>query len=946
MNIKHTKCYQSQKGGVQMKSVTISQDLCHIVAKAGRNNEQKWLPLWMHARDTAEVMKYLIREWLQSRCQIVRKSYNQQKKVSRNDVEKLGVFLGYIHDFGKANSYFQCLITKNIPERLVQIKEDGTSVLAWESYEKKGCNHAYVSEALLWAYGYPKGIASIVGSHHGMTQDISKKKVKSFFLGINFKANLYGNDENKWKRIRGNFLEWVLEKSGYAEVNDIPKLTEVGQILMTGLLIMSDWISSNDTYFPLLSVSEEGDEGYYPQRIEKAIGKLNLLKPWKSTTSCMGESVFKEYFGFLPRPVQKDFIQTIRELSSIDTQKPGIFILEAPMGMGKTEAALAGAQLLANRTLAGGIFFGLPTQATANGIVERLIPWARKQAQDETVGLSIRLAHAMANFDPQYRKMLEGDSQFDDEDAEENRLYAQTWFSGKKQALLADFVVGTVDQILMSALRKKHVMLRHLGMAGKIVIIDECHAYDVYTSEYLDRTLAWIGAYGQPVIILSATLPAHRRREMIAAYLNKEIESLPKEIETTRGYPLLTYSAENEVMQKKLKFEDTKTIVRIDNLQADNLIMFLKEELKEGGCAAVLLNTVRQVQETAHLLRQCFPDEQILELHSRYIYPDRKEREDELIRRMGKKSTAKERNGFILVASQAAEQSLDFDADILITELCPADFLLQRMGREHRHKEHDSMRPSNLSKPRCMILRDGEEVYSKGSKAVYAEYLLMRTQAVLPRQICIPDDIPTIVQKVYAEEDFFFQNISGYGQAKKRYEMEQGKKRARAEGFLLQKPKTDDYEEESSLDLFLQEATKVNDKVAEASVRDGGSSLELLVLQSRSGKISFLPWQDEKEVLDGNEVPPQSVCMKIAKQRIRLPRSLCREDNISGVIEELENLFQKNFIEWKKSSWINGELILLLDENFSATLGGVQLRYSKEDGLIEESVEQEDTNGR
>lgn len=407
----------------------------------------------------------------------------------------------------------------------------------------------------------------------------------------------------------------------------------------------------------------------------------------------------------------------------------------------------------------------------------------------------------------------------------------------------------------------------------------------------------------------------------------------------------MTYSAENEVMQKKLKFEDTKTIVRIDNLQADNLIMFLKEELKEGGCAAVLLNTVRQVQETAHLLRQCFPDEQILELHSRYIYPDRKEREDELIRRMGKKSTAKERNGFILVASQAAEQSLDFDADILITELCPADFLLQRMGREHRHKEHDSMRPSNLSKPRCMILRDGEEVYSKGSKAVYAEYLLMRTQAVLPRQICIPDDIPTIVQKVYAEEDFFFQNISGYGQAKKRYEMEQGKKRARAEGFLLQKPKTDDYEEESSLDLFLQEATKVNDKVAEASVRDGGSSLELLVLQSRSGKISFLPWQDEKEVLDGRS-PTAVGLYENCKQRIRLPRSLCREDNISGVIEELENLFQKNFIEWKKSSWINGELILLLDENFSATLGGVQLRYSKEDGLIEESVEQEDTNGR
>ena len=122
----------------EMKSVTISQDLCHIVAKAGRNNEQKWLPLWMHACDTAEVMKYLIREWLpESVAKLLEKAIIQQKKVSINDVEKLGVFLGYIHDFGKANSYFQCLITKNIPERLAQIKEDGTSVLAWESYEKK-----------------------------------------------------------------------------------------------------------------------------------------------------------------------------------------------------------------------------------------------------------------------------------------------------------------------------------------------------------------------------------------------------------------------------------------------------------------------------------------------------------------------------------------------------------------------------------------------------------------------------------------------------------------------------------------------------------------------------------------------------------------------------------------------------------------------------------------
>lgn len=926
------------KGGGHMETVKLSQSLRHIVAKSGKNGEQTWLPLWMHAKDTAGTMKALIREWLPaSVIDVLRESFDQEK-VSNADVEKLGGFFGYIHDFGKNDSYFQCLITKNIPEALARIKEDGTSVLSWDQYEKKGCNHAYMSEVFLRKYGCSKGIASVVGSHHGMTQEVDKVKIRSLFAPTSkMLKNLYGSDEKQWKLLWNNFLEWVLAESGYDDLDDVPKLSEKGQILMTGLLIMADWISSNENYFPLLPLSEEGDESYYPNRVEEALNKWGLIKPWDSGTFYMDEYVFEEYFGFASRPAQLDFVQTIQDISDIEAHRPGIFILEAPMGMGKTEAALAGAQLLANKTGAGGVFFGLPTQATANSIFERLIPWAKRQAQDEVLGLSIRLAHAMANFDLKYRKMLEGDSQFDDdEEAEENRLYTHTWFSGKKQALLADFVVGTVDQLLMAALKKKHVMLRHLGMAGKIVILDECHAYDVYTSEYLDRTLTWMGAYGQPVIILSATLPAHRRREMVAAYLNKDVESIPKKIENSMGYPLLTYSVGQEVMQKNLQSDAVQTVIDVEDLQAEKLTEFLETELKNGGCAAIILNTVGRVQEIAQLLREHFQNnKEILELHSRYIYPDRKEREEELIRRMGKKSTAKERDGFILVASQVAEQSLDFDADILITELCPGDFLLQRMGREHRHKEHDSIRPSNLSKPRCMILRDGEEAYSKGTKAVYAEYLLMRTQAILTEKICIPTDIPKLVQKVYAEDDSLFENILGYNEAKNEYKKEQRKKQAKAEGYILQKPEEEDEDEEFSLDAFLQNATQVDDKEASAAVRDGGPSLEVLILQKKDGRIRFLPWQDENEVLNGNEIPSEEIGMKIAKQRLRLPRSLCYKNRLPHVIKELKDLFKQNFMEWAKSPWIHGELILLLDEKFSATLGGVQLYYSEEDGLIE-----------
>ena len=211
----------------------------------------------------------------------------------------------------------------------------------------------------------------------------------------------------------------------------------------------------------------------------------------------------------------------------------------------------------------------------------------------------------------------------------------------------------------------------------------------------------------------------------------------------------------------------------------------------------------------------------------------------------------------------------------------------------------------------------------------------MRTQAILPEKICIPTDIPKLVQKVYAEDDSLFENILGYNEAKNEYKKEQRKKQAKAEGYILQKPEEEDEDEEFSLDAFLQNATQVDDKEASAAVRDGGPSLEVLILQKKDGRIRFLPWQDENEVLNGNEIPSEEIGMQIAKQRLRLPRSLCYKNRLPHVIKELEDLFKQNFMEWAKSPWIHGELILLLDEKFSATLGGVQLYYSEEDGLIE-----------
>ena len=176
---------------------------------------------------------------------------------------------------------------------------------------------------------------------------------------------------------------------------------------------------------------------------------------------------------------------------------------------------------MASRFGLGGVFFGLPTQATANGIFPRLLGWADTQSE-KTLPQAIKLAHGMAELNECYLRLQGRGVQLEEDAQEEHRVQVHQWFRGNKQVLLANFVIGTVDQLLLAALAQKHVMLRHLGLAGKVVIIDECHAYDTYMNCYLDRTLEWLGWYKVPVILLSATLPARRRTELVEAYQQKK----------------------------------------------------------------------------------------------------------------------------------------------------------------------------------------------------------------------------------------------------------------------------------------------------------------------------------------------------------------------------------------------------------------------------------------
>lgn len=830
-----------------------------LAGKTDPENTSLWLPLWMHLWDTAGIMERLVRQWLPESAKRAMGFEREEALLAH------ARFLGGIHDIGKATVAFQANILRTLPEARQRLEM--LTPLDCPEQNRRESPHARAGEAILLWDDCPGGLASIVGAHHGRPQSCAAVDDQLEC----WESNYYPKEQEKvWQGFWTELLMTVLQDCGFDDTAELYDLDPQEEVLLTGLLIMADWIASNTEYFPLIPVEELGSMQDYPARVDRAWEKLALPFPWEAQPGIADPQEFAVRFGFAPNAVQRAVLE------AADTAaEPGILILEAQMGVGKTEAALAAAEIMASRFGLGGVFFGLPTQATANGIFPRLLGWADTQTE-ETLPQAIKLAHGMAELNENYLRLQGRGVQLEEDAQEEHRVQVHQWFRGNKQVLLANFVIGTVDQLLLAALAQKHVMLRHLGLAGKVVIIDECHAYDTYMNCYLDRALEWLGWYKVPVILLSATLPARRRTELV-----------------------------------------------------------------EGSCAGVIVNTVKKAQKIAQLLRESLPDKEVQLFHAQFLMPDRAARENQLMARIGKESTPKERNDLIVVGTQVMEQSLDIDLDVLVTELCPMDLLLQRIGRLHRH--HRS-RPAPLQQACCAVLDTGEDAFDAGSEAVYGQWMLWRTRNFLPRSIRLPEEISPLVQRVYGWE----REAPGGAQGEEMrsiYEQTQEKKKARAEAYLVPQPETHRLAQLNTLDDWMQNEGARSDPAARAAVRDGDPSVEVLVMQRRAdGSIHFLPWQEGGSAVAADSPPPPETALKIARQKLRLPAVFGKAWKVDRVIRELEADNRSRLAAWQLSPLLHGELILLLDENLTARLAGMELCYDRENGLYYQKEKTDEGN--
>jgi len=882
-----------------------------------------WLPLDAHLIDTAEVASRLWHKWLSDS---IRQAVANSINGSVEEAERLFIFLAAAHDIGKATPVFQAKcsfpatdLDKEIYDRLLM---NGFSIR--ESREKydfySKTPHALASQLLLENAkdlglsdtNLCRNAAVVLGAHHGKPPDTGYSEVLGAY-GSNF-----GCSEDAWIHAQSELIQLALKNGNYKTLAEVPSPLMPGQVLLSGLLIMADWIASDSNKFSLVSTDCQQNIDS-SERARAAWSKLNLSKAWdpwmwNPCSTSFDDGLYAARFDYNPNAMQKTALQ-----AAVEASKPGIMIIEAPMGLGKTEAALVVAEVFRNATGSGGVFFALPTQATSDGIFPRLIKWMDNFDDGEKHSFS--LAHGKAQFNKDYAelRLFEGSSEVSDshDDNSEHTAFVHQWFNGRKKTMLADFVAGTIDQLLLLALKQKHVMLRHLGVAGKVVIIDECHAYDAYMSQYLKRALRWLGNYGVPVIILSATLPVETRREMVGAYLGNE--DITGDWAQSRAYPLITYSDGDNVKSRVVESEGGSRVVAVSRLAREEVVNKLKDILSDGGCAGILMDTVQRAQDMAQALRIQFGANVVRLIHSRFIATERLEIERKLRETLGRDGQRPDK--LIVVGTQVLEQSLDIDFDVMITDIAPMDLLLQRMGRLHRH---DRSRPEKLGNPVCFVMGIDGDTFERGIDSVYHKHLLIRTRDLLETLngvISLPEDIANLVNDTYDKH-------VEQTEEKNEWEAKLACKVSRAKAFCMRAPSQN---ARTSLVNWLN--TEVLDdlsgKKGEAAVRDTNESVEVLIVKRNANQFSLI---------DGTSVPngelSAGLARKIATQSVNLPPALCYPNIVDRTIKELETRTARYVAPWLESPWLKDELFLILDNNHSASLCGYKLTYTTEDGLV------------
>ena len=721
----------------------------------GNPDPYEFHPALFHMLDVAFVAQYLLDNDAPPRFR------NMLAHVLGASSETLVDWIPYLvalHDIGKVSLAFQKL-NKGQKERLI-----GEGFLFTGDTQQE-MPHSLISQIYIerMTEMAPKMLqawSEAMGGHHGRFAHPDEVKKDRAILS---------NELTEWNSFR-EAIDKILRNTFLTQ--DLAKLPEPSNIsiaimAINGFTILCDWIGSDSRYFQIqLKMNLDDYVGESKKRAKQAVENTGLLTSSTSEAPTNVQSLFSDLIPL--RSLQTMIDDIPAEFLSV----PTLSIIEAPTGEGKTEAALALAHRIGQMTGVDDLYYALPTTATSNQMFGRL-----QEHLKNRLGLSslVKLVHGQAylveddlraEFPASMIEPLENG-----EATHEESVESLSWFNSKKRALLAPFGVGTIDQAELAVLNVKHVGLRMAGLVGKVLIVDEVHAYDTYMTTIIERLLRWLSSMNTSVILLSATLPISRRKRLAEAYC----KDVMLDEQLTSAYPNLLI-VKNHLSDEKtvwipdeeIKVWQPNRVIEIDSLnfgddeeQVLSKAKWLINKIRNGGCACWITNTVKRSQNIFKALMK-LQDEMSLEveldlIHSQFPLTKRQNKEAELKDKYARTGEKRPKQG-IVIGTQVLEQSLDLDFDLMVSDLAPIDLLLQRAGRLHRHERKN--RPSEHDKPRLFVNfeidLDGNLIRGNDRK-IYDEYIIRKTHQILMERvtrnlsITLPADYRVLIETIYSD---------------------------------------------------------------------------------------------------------------------------------------------------------------------------------------------------
>jgi CRISPR-associated endonuclease/helicase Cas3 len=719
------------------------------------------------------------------------------------------IFLAGAHDIGKASPAFQYMKNSAPDEAQKALHEQFIAANLLKTEKPNQTRHGPISTLILqdvltqegygWVERDAENIATAIGGHHGIFPS-------SALLGD--EATHYARGQKgAWPAAQCEMLATLATLLGGLPEHAPQGVTTAAAMTVAGLVSVADWIGSDESRFQYATCGKDGlptlsPEAYWGHAQECAAIAISQLH-WQLPAEPVGHPRdFREIVGgkFDPNPTQQAAINR-----AAATHAPGLTIIESPMGEGKTEAALYLMEHAARVLGATGCYIALPTQATSNQMFARVVAYLRTRFPASADAVNVQLLHGHADLSALFALLRQAaetgippgnaspitDAERDAE-APNASVVAAEWFTYRKRGLLAPFGVGTVDQGLLAVLQTRHVFVRLFGLAHKCIIIDEVHAYDTYMTTLLGRLLMWLGALGCPVVLLSATLPNDRREDLLRAYAEGTGYMLDASAPLpTAPYPRLSWIENGVADAVAITGVSPRSTKRVRVAWLDGTVpeadgaefplgKLLAKKLENGGCAAVICNTVARAQTVYRALQRYFPESElaldghpVLDLlHSRYRFIERQQREQRTLLRFGKpgdtvdvaqggvttpQAVNRPRRA-VLVATQIIEQSLDLDFDLMVTDFAPADLVLQRLGRLHRHDRPHRPTGDDCTLYLCRpvsVSPDGVPTFEQYFDLIYDEHVLLRSWLTLHDRtgLFIPGDVEGIIENVYGVQE-------------------------------------------------------------------------------------------------------------------------------------------------------------------------------------------------